>query len=163
MKKSFLYIVLAGIVATLAGCREEYQLGDPFSKIIGLGGTWRLVEVRQVDELARRVGENRDVTSLMLGGTPAEMTFDSEARTFTTNFATSRLYVPASGSWAFDDDLYPSKIIVDSGTTEWILQASVREKIDNYLIFKVYRNAACATLPDGKIAPNSYIYKFVRL
>ncbi len=167
MKINQLNILLALVVVLLAlsSCKEDIKpIGDPLSQVNGIADTWKLYHVNQVDELNDKSDNFIDVSTIIMGATPAEITFNPD-KTFTLNPGTMRNFLPVDGSWAFDDEDYPSQIILTDSNGETVLDmlSPVREKVDNRLEVKYIRPInGCADL-EGKRGAVSYEYYFERI
>jgi hypothetical protein len=150
--QSFLLMLTIGLV--LAGCKpEELVLGPEPSKLDGIKDTFTLVEVNQVDNnAAPGATKTVDVSPIFIGNTPATITFGDGS--FTYNAGTSLDFLGASGSWAFDDDNYPTKIEMNSGAGAYdlILVRTIRPQ-DQYLEVELTRGCG------GGVG---YQYKFQR-
>ena len=111
-----LTLVLAVLVG-LTGCKKEEYILDPApSKLEGINGTFSLARVMQVDHLTFDVNNSLDVSTVFVGSTPARISFDSDAGTFTYQTGSSIDFIGAAGTWAFDNNDYPTKISMDNGT-----------------------------------------------
>lgn len=154
------------LLALLPACQKDNipPLGTPYSQVEGINDDWKLVGILQVDELTGGTLRQLDVSSLLLGGNPATATFSSGDRTFSATPNDSRIYLPSSGTWAFDDDTYPTKLILTDGNgnvSELPLQRPARERVDQNLVVKFTRPIGdCADIE--KPGAVSYIYTFTR-
>ena len=119
MKKTFrsLFPALALLVVLLAaGCREKRDLvlGEPFSKLEGINGAWRLSQVEQIGLKEGSKQWGFDLTSAVVGADPATISFNSADLTFAYSPNGSRdLLKLTGGSWAFDDVEYPTMVSLD--------------------------------------------------
>lgn len=167
MKKisNFTFFVLFATFATIVGCKEErdLQLGEPFSKLDGISATWKLVQITQTDGLATDPTKRQLVLPEdFLGDTPMTITFNSALGAYTAQSGTTILnLVGESGTWAFDDDNYPTAIAFDGSW--WSLLTPTRT-VDNVL--KIATDHYC-TITDDSGAPIAaptigYIYTFER-
>lgn len=158
-------LVLLALLFLISSCKEDSKpIGDPLSQINGIVDTWRLNNVNQVDELNDKSNNFIDVSTIMMGSDAAEITFNAD-KSFTLNPGTIRNFFPIDGSWAFDDDDYPSQIILTDTNGETILDmlSPVRENVDNRLEVKYIRPINdCADL-EGKRGAISYEYYFERI
>ncbi len=115
--KSIILALFLAVLVGLAGCKkEEYVLEDAPSKLEGINDTFVLTRVMQVDQKTLNLDNSLDISSYFIGDTPASITFDAAASTFTLDPGTTIDYLGASGSWAFDDNEFPSKITLMDGT-----------------------------------------------
>lgn len=115
------------VVMVLTACEPaEYgKLGEPFSKIDGIEGTWVATEVIQVDETALSQGglyTEMDLTDVF-NFSNYTITFNTVAgqpSTFTVSPGGAPSFIDTEGSWAFDDAQYPTSVyftLPDSSTT----------------------------------------------
>lgn len=153
--KSLLAVAALGLA--ISSCKPERLVLDPApSKLDGIQGTFTLVEVVQVDDnAAPGTTDEMDVSKAFIGTTPATISFNSEAFTFTYNTGSSPDFLGASGQWAFDDNDYPTKIMMDNGVQyELQLLHTIRPQ-DAYLQVELQRS--CNGAESVK-----YRYKFQR-
>jgi hypothetical protein len=103
--------LLAGLAFALTACKpEEIILDPPPSKLEGINGTFTLEEVIQVD-LSVLGGDNSlDVTSVFSQGNRPSITFNSSDFTYTYSAGDGPDYIGTNGSWAFDNNEYPTLI-----------------------------------------------------
>ncbi len=156
MKRSYIFLaLLLGMLTSMTGCKEEYVLDPAPSKLEGINGTFTLTEVMQIDPNTFGDLTSLDVTSVFVGTTPAKITFNSDAGTFTYDTGTSIDFIGASGTWAFDNDEYPTKISMDaSGVTYDLALVNTIRPADN-LAFQLDRSC-------GGAVTSSYQYTFAR-
>ncbi|MEM0998116.1 MAG: hypothetical protein AAGN35_13595 [Bacteroidota bacterium] len=115
----FLLTLTTGLV--LVGCEPDPVTLDPApSKLDGINDTFSLVEVKQVDNNGIGLTE-LDVSGLFIGTTPAVIAFNSANGTWSYNTGSSLDFLGGSGSWAFDNDEYPTKIAMNNGTDNYDL------------------------------------------
>lgn len=167
MKRLSIYLSVALLVVGASACQNNDlpPLGEPFSQVEGINGNWELVSVMQLDEINGDADEPFDVSNLMIGNQAATLTFRSSERSFSAQTGDSRLFIPETGSWAFDDDKYPTKVMLDGGGSsqfELALQAPVREQVDEFLIYKYIRPLGDCVADIEQAGAISYIYKFQR-
>lgn len=135
----FILFFMVLIVAT--GCKkpQEYPIGEPYSQLEGIQGKFRLSKVEQVDELTLNLDKTLDVSELYLGTSPMEITFGAENVTVNAN-DTPDYFTNGNTTlaWKFDDNKFPTKVIINNGEAEWDLLRPIRTS-DNELAFKVSR------------------------
>ena len=162
---SILLFALLGFLFILNGCKEDTpEFGTPFSKLEGIADEWELIELKQADLLTKSNSKSIDLTSLYIGNTPATLNFSTD-NSFTGDAGSSKLFFPTSGSWSFDDDLYPSKVIITSEGQTYSLNllAPVRESVDPYLHVQYVRPFdGCAPAEPSTEGAVAYEYKFAR-
>lgn len=162
----FRLILFLAVAALLPACQKDNipPLGTPYSQVQGINDNWKLTGIIQVDELTGGTFRQLDVSGLLLGSNPATANFNASDRTFSASANDSRIYLPASGTWAFDDDTYPTRLILTDGggnVSELPLQRPVRERVDQNLVVKFTRPIGdCAEIE--KPGAVSYIYTFTR-
>lgn len=113
----FIACLFFGLLA-LAGCKEdEAEIGEPFSKVVGLTATdWILTEVYLVDE-GNPAKPERNLSEIVISGNdPLELSFQKDS-TFTASGENS--FFPSNGTWTFDYARAPTEIILvaPDGTT----------------------------------------------
>ena len=153
VKLSFLFSL---ILISFFSCKEdELSIGPPSSKMEGIHDNFRLIEVIQVDELSSNKDE-WDVSEVYIGNPVAEIAFDTLSFTYEFNPGSALNYIGTDGSWTFDDNQFPTKIIIDTGgyLMDLPLLRTIRA-VDNHLMFQVSRNCS----GNNNI---SYKYKFER-
>ena len=156
-------ILIAICIILFGGCREDNgELAPPESKLEGINGAWELETIQMTDELQPR-SNAVDVTEYMLGSDPAWVTFNNSDFTFSLDQGDSRIFLPESGDWQFDDDLYPTMVILDHqlGTDSTILQRTVRPS-DPILSIKYIRPSEDCNRFAGLKGTTGYIYSFKR-
>jgi len=165
MKKIFFLILPLIFLLTLSDCKKEnYTLDPPGSKVEGINGAWEINKVIQVDELDLSKSE-RDLSLLYINEFSTavlEIIFNSSEMTFMiTPGSSGKNYLPSSGTWAFDDDAYPTKILLkdEGGTTTVLsLQGPTRPQ-DLYLKFSFQRSCI---IDDVDTEYVGYRYEFNR-
>lgn len=150
-------ILFTLLVISFSSCdkNEIPPIGDPSSKVLGIQDDWTLTKVVQVDLLTPFNENSMDVSSVFIGDTPAAMNFD--ANNYTINYGSSpEGLLGTGGTWAFDDNDYPTNITLTSNGETFIvdLNRTVRET-DTTLEFELKR--VC-----GGIESISYKYIFAR-
>ena len=162
----FLALLVGGLLLYNACDNDgDYELGTPFSQVEGINGSWTLVQVEQFDEVLGDEDAQLDVSALMIGSQPAEVSFQSGDRSFSVTPGSTKVFFPQDGSWAFDNEEFPERLQLtkDGSMTDLKLEAPVRANVDDFLIFRYTRPIAdCVELEDGKLGAISYIYKFER-
>lgn len=156
--KSIPYLLaFTALALVMSACKPEKLVLDPApSKLEGINGTFTLVKVVQVDEnAAPGTTDELDVTAAYLGTTAPSITFNSSALTFTYNAGTSPDFIGASGTWAFDDVDFPTKVVMNNGTQYDLgLLHTIRPQ-DEFLEVELVRSC-------GGSAALRYQYKFQR-
>ncbi len=127
MKMKFKHIqnwsLLLLVVLAISACKPDELVLDPApSKLEGIHGTFSLSEVIQVDPLILTGDNTLDVTSAFKTGATPTITFDSDAFTFTFVAGDGPDYLGAGGTWAFDNNDYPTQINMDNGQGQYVLK-----------------------------------------
>ncbi len=154
------FVILCITAAAFSSCKEriEGELGEPFDKVAGLNGTWELTNFIQKD-LNNPVKEERDLSSFYIqdGITPLRLTFNSADRSYESAIELGRNYFGTGGSWAYDDDQYPSSIFL-YGETDTLLfdLGRVVRTFDNTLSIELPRGCSLGTAS----AIETVVYKF---
>ena len=149
-----LIISLILVITAFSGCKEDPKLHPESSKLEGINATWVLTKVSQIDPGNK--DEVLDVSFVFTEGDPVEMTINSAY--FTYQFKNGNpLYMGNAGTWAFDDNNYPTLITInhDSKTEEVKLLRTIRT-VDQILSFEL--NRYC----DGGTKTTTYQYEFTR-
>lgn len=111
------YAILASVFAALllTGCKPESsgELGEPFDKVAGISGTWQLNRFVQKD-LNNPIKEERDLSQFYIREdiTPLQITFNAADRGYAVAIETGKNYFGEEGTWRFDNDTYPTYIIL---------------------------------------------------
>ena len=113
-----IFTALLILVLALTSCEPlEYgELGEPFSKIGGIAGTWKVIEVIQVDETALAQGglyTEQDLTGLF-NFSDYTITFNVDAGSQPSSFDVvtggSPSFIDTSGTWTFDNNDFPTEV-----------------------------------------------------
>jgi len=157
MKRSYIFFnLLIAILATgLTACQEDYVLDPAPSKLDGIDGTFTVSQVMQLDPNTFGEFNSLDITDVFVGDTPAQITFDSESGSFTYETGTTIDFIGASGSWAFDNNDYPTKITMIEGVNTFDLGLVNSIRPQDELVFQLDR--VC-----GGAVTTSYQYMFSR-
>ena len=111
------------LVFLVSACKPEELILEPApSKLEGINGTFSLAEVIQIDPLILGDGNSLDVTRIFMTGTTPSITFNSDAFTFTFVPGDGPDYLGAGGTWAFDNNDYPTQINMDNGQGPYVLK-----------------------------------------
>jgi hypothetical protein len=145
-KTSYISLIIVVLAATLLSqCKKTYTLDPPPSKIEGLSGDWSLISVFQVDEVSLSKAE-RDLTEFYIAPDSAnvmQVNFNADNFTFFFSMGSiGRNYLPASGTWSFDNNDYPQYIYLEDElgiTTTLKLQGPTRPQ-DSLLKFSFQRS-----------------------
>ena len=114
-------ILTTVFLLTLIGCQQNpLPLDPPPSKIEGIVDTWVLVSVKQVDENSTELDPTIEVGTLFNIGGETTMIFNEDG-TYSYTQASGFDYIGASGTWSFDDDIYPTLINMDNGIEMYTL------------------------------------------
>jgi hypothetical protein len=155
---SFSYLLaFTALALMLSACKPEKLVLDPApSKLEGINGTFTLVQVIQVDEnAAPGTTDELNVSDAFIGTDAPSITFNSSALTFTYNAGTSPDFIGASGTWAFDDVDFPSKVVMNNGAQyDLNLLHTIRPQ-DEFLQVELLRSCGGSTTL-------RYQYKFQR-
>jgi len=145
MKK--ILIILAISISVFACQPDDIpSIGERTDYKPMLAGTWSLVKFEQTDADAEskdfpEYATTKDLTNVFANHpyTDFSITFSSDG-TFTSNQGSSYVQMLSGGTWAFDDDNYPSAIVLTSGSsTQTISLGSLADVITGGLEFKAER------------------------
>lgn len=158
MKGKFkIYMLLLLTAILMAGCKpEEIVLNPPPSKLEGINGTFTLNSVTQIDPFVIGSGNSLDITSAFTKGAVPSITFNSSSFAFTFNPGDAPNYLGAAGTWAFDNNDYPTLIAMNDGTNQYDLKLlhTIRPQ-DEYLEVQFERSC-------GGTVSVIYQFKFAR-
>ncbi len=160
---TFKSVFLALIVTLLfAGCQEdEYEIGEPFSKLEGINGSWEISQVNQVDFTNRPVFDiSIDVSELIIGSDPMSINFNSETTKYTIEAGTTSNLLGDGGNWYFDDDQFPTAItfVRNDGTQTTVQMIGTVRIVDNELRFEISKDCSSVESPEF-----GYEYVFQRV
>lgn len=169
--KSVYIIILSLIISTaFLSCsnNDNPDFGEPFSKVEGISDEWELIEMFHsgidATSTSNAISNTIQLPDAYIGDVPATLNFTT-GFDYTGTANSSKVLFPTNGTWAFDDNDYPSKLFLTSGgeTLELQLLAPVREKVDPYLHFLYIRPFGDCT-PSDAVSRGTvgYEYKFAR-
>ncbi|WNJ19237.1 DUF5004 domain-containing protein [Pontibacter sp. G13] len=134
-------MLLVGLFMTACDNNKNYEFGEPYSKLEGIADTWELTSVEQVDKLTLSADSTLDVSSVFLKGTPMTLAFNSSEMTVVVEAGDSPQLLIGGGSWSFDDDEYPTAIILNANGVEQTLRMlKTIRTVDETLEFQVSRS-----------------------
>jgi len=143
MKKILIIFFAFAILAS--GCKDDGpSLDAPSSKLEGINDDWQLSEVLMIDKSAGPFAlKEFDVSAAYFGSNPSEMSFNSADFTYTHNSGSAPDLFGASGTWAFDDNDFPTLITINDGSGPKVLTLvrTVRAT-DQTLQFEVTKDCA---------------------
>ena len=162
--KNILILFFAFLILT--GCHkergEDAELGTPFSKVEGLSAAPWIVTSVSIQDGVDPALSTRDFSPFYLSGNnKLQISFDKDG-TFMVVPGDGLNFLPLEGTWTFDDEFAPRKIILTSsnGTQELQLLGPTRI-VDEEFKFR-FDKYKCEI--DGEVIPvYSYIANFVRL
>lgn len=107
-----IFLLIATCMVVLSACekREIPPIGEVESKLEGINGSFKLIEVKRTDKLAcvNRPAE-LDISSFFIKSDVPTISFDSNAKTFTYSAGDSPALLPTEGSWTFINTTYPDR------------------------------------------------------
>ncbi|MEO0404290.1 MAG: DUF5004 domain-containing protein [Bacteroidota bacterium] len=165
MKKFNISILILGLALIVSSCKPEVEgeLGEPFDKVAGMSGTWEISAFLQKD-LNNPIKEERDLSQVYVNGVdqPLRLTFDAATRTYSVDITTGRNFFGTDGTWSFDNDQFPSSLLLDNGveTLEFGLGSVVRP-FDNALSIEL--DKACISSGGDVTETVVYIFNFNRI
>lgn len=157
IKSIYSILYLAVLVVTLSGCKEdEAEIGTPYSKVEGITATdWVMNEVFLVDE-GNPAKPERNITEQVITADPLVLSFNTDG-SFSADVENS--FFPLSGTWSFDNDNAPKKIILvapDGTPTDAPLGGPTRISDSQLKINFVKRSC-----PDGADEKSALGYRLV--
>lgn len=153
VQKLYTMLCLAGLLIAASSCKENIpEIGEPFSKVEGLtANEWVISEVFLIDE-SNPARPERNISKFYTeGGNPLAVSFRTD-RSFEVTPGDGLNFFPASGTWSFDNDETPTKIIMtapDGEITEAPLGGPTRISDANLKINFVKKSC----FKDGKEEP----------
>jgi len=116
--------------AALVSCNndDEAEIGEAGNKLEGINATWVLVEAEIQDDNDINK-QTRSVFDYYGAGVPPEIAFNSNSFSFTTTANGKRNFFGSGGTWAFDDNDYPTMITLNDdllGIIEVQMTATIR-------------------------------------
>lgn len=155
--KRIITFFIAALVLLAPACKKDKTLDPAPSKVEGLSASWVLVKASQVDEVSL-IKETADITDFYSTGTQMpNITFNANFTFSSDNTGVAKSHFGSSGTWAFDNNDYPTKILLTytgGGTDELPLGATIRTT-DTRL--KIKQTIYC-----GTDAAFSYLLEFER-
>lgn len=157
MKKSILFLTVIGLLVALQACKPEIPttLAEPGSKLDGINADWTMVAAQIVDENTLN-GDSISITSYYVDDTPPEITFSSTFE-YTVTANGKRNFLGNGGTWAFDDEEFPTMIMLTTNDGEMIdltLTTTIRPQ-DSRLRFNYARNCGATNYA-------TYYYEYIR-
>lgn len=111
------YFILFYVLLTIGmvGCKEDdVEIGEPFSQVEGLTATeWVVEQVFLIDE-SNPARPERDVSKYYITSENRMMMSYSPDYTFEVTAGEGLNFFPPSGTWMFDSNGAPTKIILTS-------------------------------------------------
>ncbi len=162
--KNHIYSILA-ITVALSSCKPELEgeLGDPSDKVAGLNGNWEVSSFEQQDP-NNPIREERDLTEFYVvpGETPTRLNFNRDDKTYTVQAGPGKNYFGTGGTWAFDNDKFPTYLFLynSTDTIETLLGSVVTER-DNLL--EIELENSCTDAEGVKTISAIYRFTFNRV
>lgn len=143
--KLFVCIFAAALMLGFQGCKpEKKELGPKSSQLDGINGSWVLTRTDQIDvnvQLAFTESDTLlDVSEVLLNSTPMEINFNKESMLFNITAGNgSEMFKSDIGAWKFDNNDYPSYVILNDGNVQQMNLKLIRpvRLQDRYLILKI--------------------------
>jgi hypothetical protein len=162
MKRTF-YLLSA--MALLWSCKPKVdgELGESFDKVQGINGTWEIAAFSQRDE-NNPIKEVRDLSQFYIvpGEDPTRITFNSANKTFAVEPGPGKNFFGTSGNWHFDDDNYPTEVILESpGDTAVLSMGTMPREFDSHLELELPRY--CEDALGNRTPTVTYIFNIQRV
>lgn len=152
-------LTLGMLALAIGACQPDpyKEIGDPYSVITGINGSWTLGAV-EVEDRSFPQWETREFTDFFVDN-PVELDFNAQDNSYsiTASSLDGLPFNSTNGTYAFDDPEYPSNLyLISSGgdTTSVELGNMVRD-VDPLLLFQAMRTKCDAVYA-------RYIYTFNR-
>jgi hypothetical protein len=156
-------IVIAtfALATLLYSCKPELKgsLGDPADKIEGMEGNWELSSFIQQDP-NNPIKEERDLSEFYVidGQTPYNLRFTT-GKTYEVITGPGRNYFGTGGTWAFDNDEFPTTLFLYSPADTLELElGNVVRPTDNTLGMEL--TSYCEDAVTGERTTTA-VYKFI--
>lgn len=108
-------LLIAGLFLLVqTACKDDIkELAPPASKVEGIKASWVLDKCILIDEQSL-TRESNDITAFVSanGNAKSNITFTETNYTVDTAGLVYNVFESASGTWAFDNNSYPTKIIL---------------------------------------------------
>lgn len=158
MKNKWMLFLLVA-ATSMAGCKKDRpELEAPGSKLEGINSNWEMVEVIQVD-IASLQQKRLDVSEAFIGSAPMKIKINSSDFTYTVTKGSGPNYFGDSGSWAFDDNEFPTKVTLSPSAGEQKVLKLVRTIRPTDAFLNVMYSRTCPSDEDPYVA---YEFKFIR-
>lgn len=159
--KKILYIVF---VVGLGSCKPEIkgELGEPFSKVDGINGSWQLTTFSQRDE-NNPIKEVRDLSEYYIidGQESTKLTFNSSDFTYSVEPGPGRNFFGTEGTWRFDNNEAPAYVFLEMPTdTLQLTLGSMPRSIDTQLNLELPRY--CVDANSNAVPTVTYIFNIQR-
>lgn len=129
MKKLVAVFSLASLVL-LWSCKDDPVIGDASSKLKGIDATWEVDQVIQSYSTLTGAVEWDVTYYYKTDAAQMEVMFDSDNLTYSVSAEGMKNFFGIGGSWAYDNDEFPSQITFNEGSANELvvpLGAIVRE------------------------------------
>jgi hypothetical protein len=159
MKK--ISIAIVGLAFLLQSCKPDLKgsQGDPSNKLEGMNGVWEMSTFIQQDP-NNPIKEERDLSEFYIvdGETPYHLEFSKNDKTYSVTPGPGKNYFGTGGTWAFDNDDFPTYLYLYNPTdTLELTLGSVVRPTDNVLSIEL--ESSCVSLTTGQKTVTS-IYRF---
>ncbi len=160
MNKSLIAFSLTILSLAIIGCKPEVkgEQGEPFNKVKGIAGTWEISQFLQED-VNNPINEERDLSEFYLVENEdiIQLTFNESPRTYSYTAGAGRNYFGNGGTWKFDNDEYPTYLILeDPADTLTLDLGSIIRETDNEMSLELPRYCLDGTGGSTK----TMVYKF---
>jgi hypothetical protein len=160
MKNKVLIAVILSTSVLLSSCKPEVkgELGEPFNKVKGFTGTWEISQFVQQD-VNNPINEERDLSEFYLveNEDVLRLTFNESPRTYSYTAGAGRNYFGNGGTWKFDNDEFPSFVILeDPADTLTLDLGSIVKETDSKMSLELPRY--CLDGAGG--STKTMVYKF---
>jgi hypothetical protein len=157
MKRIYHLILFALVIAGTACEKTDVPpLGEPLSKVEGLSGSWTLETVQRFDQSEVDLSKaSFDISDVFIRD-DFRIVFKTDG-TYTVETGNTPNYFGTSGTWAFDDNEFPTMVMLVNGNGEDLtlrLNGPTRP-VDQTLSFTLFRSCS----GDGGYG---YIFEFSR-
>ncbi len=159
-------IVFVGILTILiASCKPDIkgELGESFSKVDGINGSWQLTTFHQRDE-NNPIKEVRDLSEYYLvpGEQPTQIVFHKDSFTYEVVPGPGRNFFGTHGNWRFDNNQAPSYIYLENATdTLRLTLGSMPRAFENLLTLELPRY--CTDAQGVQTPTVTYIFTIQRM
>jgi hypothetical protein len=155
MKNTLLITLLFAL--TFGACKKDRpKIGDVQSKVDGIAATWTIKNV-MVKDMRDPLQTSLDITPFYKKSNPMRITF-TISKTYSVQAGDGKNVFGTSGTWAFDDDQFPTEIRLTSNGNTIVMPLVNTIRPSDKLLKLDYSNIDC-----GERVISKYLFTFERI